>query len=194
MKHLKIKRWAGLLVLSTPSLLMASSESTEVGVSFQIDSAAQIAVIGDELQWAIAAPSTAGGSIYFPHETFVQYLQYTSVADSWNSTRKITVERSSTSGFMPAGILLYLIPEQEHVGTQSGGELGQIGTGVMLEAGLMLGSNVLVDGIQTAWTGDGPEDGVRLNYSLGMNGVNIYELASGLHNSIDLVFTISDSQ
>lgn len=194
MKNLYVKRWTGLLVFCWPGWIMANTETTEVGLSFQIDSVAQIAVTGDELQWAISAPSSPGGKIYFPQETFVQYLQYTSIVDSWDATRQITVERSSTSGLMPEGILVYMIPEPQHVGANSGGELGDIGAGIMLEGGLILGSNVLVDGIQTAWTGDGPGEGVQLNYSIAINEFNIYELESGLHNSIDLVFTISENQ
>lgn len=194
MKMIHTSYCLGLLAFCSASWILAETNSTEVGLTFQIDSVAQIAVIGDELQWAISAPTTPGGSVQLPEQTFVQYLQYTSVIDSWQATRQITVERGSNSGLMPGGILVYMIPEPNHVGTEGVGELGTIGAGIMLESGVLIGSNVLVDNIQSGWTGHGPGEGVQLNYSIDMNAVNIDELQSGLHNSIELVFTISESQ
>jgi hypothetical protein len=85
------------------------------------------------------------------------------------------------------------ITPDQFVGTQSGGGFGQVGSPAMLEGGIVLGSGVMVDDIQTGWTGSGPGEGLRINYSLDMNVNTIYELEAGLHNNVELVFTLSES-
>lgn len=192
MKQFNWKPWQALFALLLPSWLLAESQTHEEGVAIDVESVAQLAVSGDPLQWSIVAPTTPGAQPEVVQETVVQYLQYSSVMDAGGSPRRITIARSTTSGLLADGVVIHITPDT-HVGQESGGGLGQVGSPGLLEAGILLGSGVLVDDIQTAWTGFGAGEGLRINYALELNVNTIYELEAGQHNNVELVFTMSES-
>lgn len=181
-----------LLLAALPSWLLATENSLEVEVSVDIESVAQLAISGDELQWSIAAPTTPGGEPTIVQDTLYQYVQYSSVLDSRSSPRTITLARKIGSSLLMEGLVLHITPEQ-FVGSDSGGGLGDVGSAMMLEGGLLLGNGVVAENIETAWTGNGPGEGLRIQYRLDMNKNIIHELEAGLHNGVELVFTMTES-
>jgi hypothetical protein len=193
MTQLNVKPWCALCAaLLLPSWLLAEGETYEVGLGVDVQSVAQIAVSGDELYWSIVAPSTPGAQPEVVQETVVQYLQYSSVLDSRSSPRRITVSRSNSSGVLAEGLLVYITPKQ-FMGNEVSGDVGKVGAPTLLEEGVIVGTGVLVDDIQTGWTGFGTGEGLRINYTMGMNIYTIDKLEAGLHNNVELVFTLSES-
>lgn len=188
-----LKPWAMACALCLPGLSLAGTDSTEVSMSLDIESVAQLTVTGDDLQWSIVAGSSAGEGFEIAQANLVQYLQFTSILDSTSSPRQITVDVSPSSEPLPPGLTLNIVPGSFN-GAGSNGFNATPGTGAVLVAGNIFGSPLMATNIFTGWTGNGATSGLELNYELQLNPVTFYAMEAGEYSGLELVYTISESE
>ena len=155
-------------------------------VDFTIDEAAMIRLVDASagpapiMNFHVQAPAVPGQG--FPSVASQNsYLQFTSVKGaSPDNVRQVDVDL--IGGSLPSGIQLTISPSLNGTGI--------LGVGAPITLSSTNGSGTLISGIQSAFTGDAPGDGVILNYALNFATQNLDAASGGI---ITLRYTISNS-
>lgn len=135
------------------------------------------------------APTEAGEALNFSAQTDnTLWLNYSSIIGSTNEpTRKITVAISS--GTLPGGMTLNV-----SAGSHSGTGGGTFGTPVGSGVDLSTTDQDLITGIGSAWTGDGPNNGHNLTYTLSLSASGDYgNLDFDDATTITVTYTLTDN-
>lgn len=112
-----------------------------------------------------------------------KWINYTSSISQLVSSRSVEVQISN--GTVPPGVELMM-----EVSAYSGSGAGVLGTGVGIIT-LSASPQTCISGIGGAYTGNGPNNGHQLTYSLGIS--NYIELDASQSTVIELIFTMVDN-
>ncbi len=155
-------------------------------VDFMVDEAAMIRLVdataspASVMNFHLQAPAVPGQA--FPGVAAQStYMQFTSVKGaSPDNVRQVDVDL--IGGTLPSGVQLTVSPTLNGTGT--------LGVGAPITFSSTNGTGTLITGIQSAYTGNGPGDGVLLHYALNFATQNLDAASSGM---ITLRYTISNS-
>lgn len=146
------------------------------------------AASGTAITLGADAPTEAGDAVNFATGASNSdlWLNYSSIKDSANATRKITAQ--ITSGTLPSGVTLTVT-----AGADAGNGDGTMGS----SAGAVTLSTTdqdVITGIGSAYTDDGVNNGHNLTYALTLGGgAGSYALLDASNNTtIQITYTISD--
>ena len=187
MIHAQKPFWPYLLAAPMALSFSAWSQSTAAhDVDFTLDEAAMIRIVDANaspagmMNFHIQAPAIPGQA--FPGVAAqTAYMQFTSVKGaSPDNVRQVDVDL--IGGSLPSGVQLTVSPTLFGTGT--------VGSAAPITFSANNGTGTLISGIQSAYTGEGPGDGVLLQYALNFATQNLDAVSSGM---ITLRYTISNS-
>ncbi|MFW6029459.1 MAG: hypothetical protein ACOCRO_04315 [Halanaerobiales bacterium] len=179
-----------VMVLALGSISFAATDTATQTVSLHVDEMALLEIEGpSSISLAVTAPNNnigraPNGQNSFHSSIGSMYLHYTSTV-GMESSRSISVERG-ISDAIPAGTKLELgIKEMPTV-------FGNIGSKTTMYANLNnSGSQDIITGIGSCYTGDGSTDGPLFNYRFKVEDVS--ELVANDSSSITVTFTLTDN-
>ncbi len=187
MIHSQKPYWPYLLAAPMAFSFPAWSQTAAAhDVDFTVDEAAMIRIVDANaspagvMNFHVQAPAIPGQA--FPSVASQStYMQFTSVKGaSPDNVRQVDVDL--IGGSLPSGVQLTVSPSLNGTGT--------MGTGAPITFSASNGTGTLISGIQSAYTGDAPGDGVLLQYALKFATQNLDAASSGM---ITLRYTISNS-
>lgn len=144
------------------------------------------AASGTTINLGADAPTEAGDAVDFSTGASNNdlWLNYSSIKDSANATRKITA--SITSGTLPAGVVLTVT-----AGADAGNGAGTKGTSAGA-VNLTTTDQDIITAIGSAWTDDGVNNGHNLTYDLTLSSGNYSSLDAADNTTVTITYTISD--
>ncbi|MEY4540762.1 MAG: hypothetical protein RLZZ306_2519 [Bacteroidota bacterium] len=171
-----------ILTLIFITIALSTTAQNSVNVSITVPSIAllDIAPNNTAFNLNLVAPTEAGNIATLNPTNSTKSINFTS-AVGVGITRRITAQ---VSGTIPTGINLRLVVSN-YAGT-GGGILGT-SAGTLILNGT---PQIAINNIGGAFTGDGVNNGYRLNYSLEINNYSLLRSQSG---TFSIIYTMSDN-
>lgn len=181
----------GLLftILSVTSAFAQDNNHDSHIISFSIPATSIIDIEGpngdNAIHFSPAAISEAGESFDFNLTNSTLWLNYSNIKPTVDDTRKILV---SMTNDLPTGMTLTVIAGND-VGLGNGVKGTPRSTPITLVNGT---SSSIINGIGSAYTGNGVHRGHRLTYTLSFDQNQFETLTEDLDESVVITYTIAD--
>jgi hypothetical protein len=180
------------LILSSITTFSQDIEFDSHEVTIQIPNVALLDLessSGIDITLSGTAPTEAGDAVNFNTTNSSIWINYSSIADSnYNASRNITVK--ITDGDVPKGLELTVIASDD-----SGKGKGKMGNPENYAIALSeMKEEIIIDGIGSSYTGNGPNNGHQLTYTLLQSSdTDSYEdLDFDQSDTVTITYTLSD--
>lgn len=141
--------------------------------------------VNKNISFNISSPAEAGAGFDLSAQTNTSlWINYTCTRIGGAALKKISVR---TSGTLPTGIILKVKASTRSL-TAGNGTFGIPGSELLLSPS----DQILLSGIGACFTGDGESKGHQLTFSLSISDSDYSQLTSGILESIQVIYTLSD--
>jgi len=158
-------------------------------ISFSVPATSILDIEGpsgnNSINFTPEAITEAGNAFDFNLSDNTLWLNYSNIKSTANTTRKVTVGMTND---LPTGMSLTV-----SAGTDAGNGNGLKGTPNAGAITLANGStSTIINGIGSAYTGNGINNGHQLTYNLAFDETEFQSLSADLNESVTITYTIAD--
>ncbi len=187
-----MKKFAFTLALALVSGTVAFAQDDHDDnhqISFSVPATSILDIEGpggnNGINFTPAAIQEAGNAFDFNLSDNSLWLNYSNIKPSAEATRKVTVGMTND---LPTGMSLTV-----SAGTDAGNGNGVKGTPNASAITLVNGAtSTIINGIGSAYTGNGINNGHQLTYNLAFDDADFQSLSADLNQSVTITYTIAD--